>query len=390
MTDRGDPATVALVPSPPTRLPLAGELPRATTTVGGAVAAKGFRPFFLLAGVFAVALVPLWLAALQGWFDPGSYLGAMAWHGHEMVFGFAVAVIAGFLLTAAGNWTQRETAVGGALLALAGLWLAGRFAVLGATALPRGLPAVVDLAFLPALAVALGRPIVAARNRRNYVMLAVVAALWLANLTVHLDALGVLPGWRTRGNLLGVDVVIFVIVVMAGRIFPMFTRNATKVDSIRAIPALEIASVAAAALLLVLDLARPDAKVTALVAGATGCILAARTWCWGARHSLRIPLVWILHAGYAWIPIGLLLRAIAAYSSAVLPMLATHALTVGAVGGLTLGMMSRTSLGPTGPPLPSSAPWCLCSSPSAGDTAKPWQCCPSPSGRCCRRPIDTR
>ena len=338
------------------RLPLAGELLPAPVRSGPAIAAKGLRPFFLLAGVSAVALMPLWLAALFSGFDPGSYLGAMYWHAHEMVFGFAVAVIAGFLLTAVGNWTQRETVVGGPLLALAGLWLAGRCALLGAQFLPRWLPAVVDLAFLPVLGVAIGRPLVATKNRRNYVMLVVLAALWLTNVTVHLDALGVMSGWRRRGSLLGVDVVVFVILVMAGRIFPMFTRNATGVDSIRTIPALEKATLAATGLLFLLDLALPDARITALAAGATGLVVAARVVHWGTRHSLKIPLLWILHVGYAWIPLGLLLRAIAAYSDVVPAPVATHALTVGAIGGITLGMMSRVALGHTGRQLVASRP----------------------------------
>ncbi len=343
-----------LPPQPQQRLRLSGDPPPASASSGPAIAAKGFRPFFLLAGVFAVALLPLWLAALYGRFDPGVYLGAIYWHAHEMVFGFAVAVIAGFLLTAAGNWTQRETAIGVPLLALAGLWLAGRFVMLGASQLPRFVPAIVDLAFLPAVAVAIGRPIVASKNRRNYVMVGILAALFLTNLAVHLDALGIMPGWRRRGSLLGVDIVVFIILVMAGRIFPMFTRNATRVETIRTVPALEVASIASTAVLCALDLALPESRITAVVAGVTGLVVAARAVTWGGRHSLKIPLLWILHVGYLWIPVGLILRAVSAFTTAIPAPVATHALTVGAIGGLTLGMMSRVSLGHTGRPLVAS------------------------------------
>src|SRR5689334_3692569 len=160
-----------------------------------AIGANGFRPFFLLAAAFAVLAVPLWLVILAGRVEPGEYLMPPYWHAHEMVFGFAVAVIAGFLLTAVGNWTQRETATGAPLVALAVLWTAGRVAMLVAARLPHGLPAAVDVSFLPALMIVLARPLIAAKNAKNAVMLLVLAALALANLAVHLDALGVAPGW---------------------------------------------------------------------------------------------------------------------------------------------------------------------------------------------------
>ena len=341
--------------SQPRRLRLAGEPPPASEAPGLALAAKGFRPFFLLAGAFAVALVPLWVAALFGLVDPGAYLGSMFWHAHEMVFGFAVAVIAGFLLTAVGNWTQRETLVGAPLLALAALWLAGRVALSGALPLPHPVVAAIDLAFLPALAVAIGRPLVAARSDRNLVMLAVVAALWFANLTVHLDALGLaLPGWRRRGSLVGVDVVLFVIVVMAGRVFPMFTRNGTGVATVRSAPGLERAAIASLAALTALTAAMPDARITAALSAVAAALVVAQARHWGAQHTRKLPLLWILHAGYAWIPVGLLLRAASSLTPRVPAPVATHALTVGAIGAITLGMMSRVALGHTGRPLAAS------------------------------------
>ena len=139
--------------------------------------AKGFRPFFLLAAADATVAMLVWMLALNGKVDLGIYFGGTYWHAHEMIFGFAVAVIAGFLLTAVGNWTGRETAVGGALAGLVGLWLVGRVAVLLASALPRPLAAVLDLAFLPALAVACARPILTTTNQRNYQFVAMLAAL---------------------------------------------------------------------------------------------------------------------------------------------------------------------------------------------------------------------
>ncbi len=314
-----------------------------------ALFAKGFRPFFLLAALFAALLVPMWLLTLSGRAAAGAYFGSMLWHGHEMVFGFAVAVLAGFLLTAVGNWTGRETAVGAPLAALCVLWLLGRFAVSFATVLPRGVPAAVDLAFLPVLAIVLVRPIIASKSWRNLVMIGVLTALWLANVAMHLDALGVVAGIGRRASLVAVDVVVFVIAVMAGRIFPMFTRNPTGVETIRNVPMLDHAALGALALLIVADAIAPEHTIAAWLAAAAAVLSAARAIHWGARHSWRIPLLWVLHLGYAWLPIGLALRAASGLGlEAIPPTLATHALTVGVIGLVTLGMMARVSLGHTG------------------------------------------
>jgi uncharacterized protein involved in response to NO len=313
-----------------------------------ALAAKGFRPFFLLASAFAVAAVPIWLMVLFRALELGVYFEPTYWHAHEMIFGFAGAVIAGFLLTAVGNWTQRETAAGPALLALCALWLAGRVVVPVAPALPRGMAAVVDCAFLPVLAVVLARPLVAAKDRRNFIMLGVLAGLSAANVAMHLGALGLAPGWQRRGSIAGVDVVVLVILVITGRVVPMFTRNATRVESIRAMPKLDVLAIAAMALLTIADTFAPDATPTRAAAGVVAVLAAARAWHWGARHTSREPLLWILHLGHAWIPIGLGLRALGAVVPSVPSSAATHALTAGAIGALTLGMMARVSLGHTG------------------------------------------
>ncbi len=329
------------------RLPVYGE-PATTADRPWPIAAKGFRPFFLLSAVFAILILPSWLLMLDGRLRAGSYLDPMHWHAHEMIFGFAVAVIAGFLLTAVGNWTKRETVVGFPLLALAALWVVARVMLTGPQVLPGWLIAVTDLAFLPALMIVIARPLIATRNTKNLVMLGILAALFVANLLVHLDVLGVLPGWRRRGCLLGLEVVVLVILVMAGRTFPMFTRNATGVASIATTPWLDRLSVGAMAGLIVLDLVMPDHAITAGWAAGAGVLALARTWHWGARHAWRTPLLWILHVGYFWIPIGLVLRALAVFTSLVPPQVAMHAVTVGAIGSLTLGMMARVSLGHSG------------------------------------------
>jgi uncharacterized protein involved in response to NO len=343
-----------------TELPLLGAPPAEPVlpvVLGGPLAAKGFRPFFLLAAVFAAAILPIWLLALAGVVRPDAYLDAMSWHAHEMVFGFSAAVIGGFLLTAASNWTGRATLTGAPLLALSALWVAARV-VLVMPSVPRALVAGLDLAFLPAVALAIARPIAASKNRRHYVMVGVLLALWAANLAVHLDALGLLSGLRRRGVLVGVDIVILLIVIIAGRIFPMFTRNATSVSSVRSHPRLDVAAIVATALLVIADASMSDLSpgLTALVAAVAALLTAARAVHWGTRRIWSEPLVWVLHVGYAWIPIGLALRAAAYVSFAVPPSLATHALTVGAIGGTILGMMARVSLGHTGRPLAAGIP----------------------------------
>jgi uncharacterized protein involved in response to NO len=322
-------------------LPLAGEIPRTDAPAGLALARKGFRPFFLLAGLYATLILPVWLSALGGLTSPSRHFDAFSWHAHEMVFGFATAVIAGFLLTAVGNWTQRETVVGGPLLGLAAVWVAGRLAV----AFLRGpLAAAVDLSFLPLFAVAIARPLVATKNRRNFVMLGVVAALWTANLFMHLDALGGVHGARRSAAIAAVDVVVVLVVLIAGRVVPMFTRNATGVTTVGSSPRLDVVAVVATAATAVLDGVAPAHAATSVVAGVAALATAARAVPWLTRKVLGVPLLWILHLSYAFVPIGLALRALG-------HPIATHALTVGAIGGATLGMMARVSLGHSGRPL---------------------------------------
>ncbi len=329
-------------------LPLHDDIPDSGTRPPLALLAKGFRPFFLFAAALACSMVPLWLFVFFGAVRVGAYFDPVTWHAHEMVFGFAVAVLAGFLLTAVGNWTHRETLVGAPLAALSALWIAGRVAVTFASAFPRVVPAVLDLAFLPALVFALARPLVRAKNRRNFVMLAVLVALFVSNVAIHLEALGVRPGVGRAARIAAIDIVVLVMLIMAGRVFPMFTRNATQVANIRSSPVLDASTIAAMALLTAFDVASPDNRVAAVLSCVVAVLALLRARTWGARHSLREPMLFILHAGYLWIPFGLILRGAALLDPRALPSLATHALTAGAMGSLTLGMMVRVALGHTG------------------------------------------
>lgn len=329
-------------------LPMFGEPAASEAPPVHPALAKGFRPFFLLAGAFAVTILPLWLAVLLGWVSLGGYLDPTTWHAHEVLYGFAGAVIAGFLLTAVGNWTKRETAVGFPLLALAVLWVAGRLAMSLAHRLPMGVAAMIDIAFFPALGVVIARPLVATSNRRQFVMLVVLGLLTLANVAIHLDALGVMPYVRRQSLVFGTDLVVLLCLVIAGRVFPMFTRNATGAEWITSYPKLDAAAILSMAVLALMDAFVPAHRYGAAWAGVVAILAAARAVRWGTLQSIRQPLLWILHLGYVWIVVGLGLRAIAGFTNVLSPAAALHALTVGGIGCLTLGMMARVSLGHTG------------------------------------------
>jgi len=333
-------------------LPIIGALPppaRGGATYSYGLSASGFRPFFLVAAAIAVVLVPLWVLLLDGSLSQRTtYLTPMGWHAHEMVFGFSCAVVAGFLLTAVRNWTQRETASGAALYGLAALWGLGRLVMTVRLGLPAPAIAIIDLAFLPALALSVARPIIASGNRRNYAMIGVLALLFMANVAVHLDALGVAPGWQLRATHTAVIVLVLLSAIIAGRVIPMFTRNATGSTRIVSVAWLDIAAIAAIAGYLVFELVAPFSRPATVAAALAGVFVVVRAARWGGVASLRHPLLWILHAGHAWIGIGFALRVAAMMTTRISTTAATHALTVGAVGSLTLGMMARVSLGHTG------------------------------------------
>ena len=306
----------------------------------------GFRPFFLLASAFAALSIALWALQYTGWLGR-PYLAGPLWHAHEMLFGFVLAVITGFLLTAGRNWSNQPTPTGAALAALAGLWITGRVLVLT----PFGIAAaVVNIAFPLAAALGLARALVAGGNRRNYFFVGLLVLLAAAAGAVHLDHLGVLalPGFV--GIQLGLDVVLFVMAVMAGRVVPMFTNNAIAGAAAGRRPALERLALGSLPVLLLLDVLQVRGALFVAVLSLAAVAHLARWWLWQPWKTLRTPLVWVLHAAYLWIPIHLALRACAELGE-VPPSAATHALTVGAIGGLVIGMMTRVARGHTARPL---------------------------------------
>ena len=303
----------------------------------------GFRPFYLFASAFAALSVPLWALQVSGLL-PFAYLTVPAWHGHEMLAGYAVAVVAGFLLTAVRNWTQQPTPTGGVLAAIVLLWVAGRVLMLSSWSVAA---AAANALFPLAVAVAIGIPMVRSRNRHNYFFVALLVLLGAAILGVHLAMQGVL-GWPARASLqAGLDVVLFIVAVVGGRVIPMFTNNGVPGAGATRDPWIERLALGGTLALLAADAFGLGGAALAALAGAVALAHGARLALWRPWRTLGAPLVWVLHAAYAWIPLHLLLRAAAALG-AVPESLAIHALTIGVIGGMTVGMMTRTARGHTG------------------------------------------
>lgn len=311
--------------------------------------ALGFRPFFLAAGVYAVALMALWLLVLRGKLELGM-LPPFVWHGHEMLFGFTVAVIAGFLLTAAQNWTGIRTPSGTPLAALFLLWLAGRLAFL-APGLPAGLAALVDLSFLPALALALAVPILKAKQLHNYPFPLMLLMLTAANALVHLEALGWTTSWPLSSASLGLHlatyVVVTMMVMMGGRVIPSFTDNKLRTRA-RRWKTIEILVPVTTLSALLAALVASDSTITALLAAAAATVHVIRLAGWYTPKLWSVPLLWVLHLGYAWIALGFALLALSAAGFSMAAVSSLHAFTAGGIGVLTLGMMARVSLGHSG------------------------------------------
>ncbi|MDT8998033.1 NnrS family protein [Paucibacter sp. APW11] len=303
----------------------------------------GFRPFYLLAAWLALLSVPLWVLQFSGLIRT-AWLPSSMWHAHEMVFGYTLAVVIGFLFTAGRNWSGQPTPTGRPLMALALLWVAARLLVLSPWLWASLL---LNLAVPWLAAWGLWRALHAAGNRRNYFFVALLLMMGLASAAVHLQQAGwlELPGLRV-----GLDLLVFMIAVMAGRVVPMFSNNGVPGMQATRLPWLERAALGTVLLLLALDLFAVEGAVLAAGLLVTAIAHGLRLALWQPWKSLPNPLVWVLHLAYAWLPVHLLLRAAAALGW-MAPGPAVHALTLGVIGLVTLGMITRTALGHTGRPL---------------------------------------
>ena len=321
---------------------------------GPAILTYGFRPFFLGAGVWAALAMALWIPMLSGHVSLPSAFDPVSWHAHEFLFGYLGAVIAGFLLTAVPNWTGRLPIVGWPLGALFALWLFGRAAVAVSQDLPAVVVALADLALPLVLAAVIGREIVAGRNWRNLIVLAMLAVLALGNAVFHWEAARGDHAAQGYGLRIGLGAVMMMIAVIGGRIIPSFTRNwlvRREPGRLPVPPMQRLDKLALLALLLALLVwvALPEHPFTGILLLVAGVLHLVRLARWAGERTLAEPLVAVLHLGYAFLPLGALAMAIEILAPGLFGMAAAQHLWMGGAAGLmTLAVMSRATLGHTG------------------------------------------
>jgi len=309
----------------------------------------GFRTFYSAAAIFAIAAMILWLCAFTGLSGTGEYLYGVVWHSHEMLFGFAIAVVAGFLLTAVRNWTGLPTPTGAVLAMMAAIWLVARVMIIIGPAKPAAL---IDVAFLPALAIAIAGPILASKNKRNYKVLAIILLLAVLHGVFHLASLGYAETWLSRTALFAsIDILIILMALIGGRVIPAFTRNAIPSATSRHEPWVEVITFASMILIVVAGILRgswatPPILMAMLFAVASAAH-AIRLALWDPVKTIHNPLLWMMPVAYSWMPVAFFLRALAAMNI-VAAGAWIHAVTMGAVSALMLAMMMRSSLGHTG------------------------------------------
>ncbi len=311
--------------------------------------AIGFRPFYLLGAIYAAVSLVLWTGYLFDQIELRGPFEGVLWHSHELIFGFAAAILVGFLLTAVRNWTGLPTPSGWWLAALVLVWLLGRYVVTFASG---PIVPLVDMAFLPLAALSIGVPLIKSRNKRNYFTFLLMLVLAVFNGLFYAVAYGWLEMEARDVFLVCVDVFAIFITIIGGRIIPLFANNATGSKRAQRHQMLEHVIVAGMVVLLVSDLvfglSDQASGMRAILLVGLAILHGIKMVAWRPQITLVDPILWILPLAYAWIPISLALRAWALAGGAVDQILALHALTVGAMGGMMLAMMTRSALGHTG------------------------------------------
>lgn len=322
------------------------------THEGPALFSCGFRPFFLAAGGFAVFVIPLWWLIWHGDLSVDSPFAPTDWHIHEMIFGYGSAVVAGFLFTAVPNWTGRMPTRGGPLAILLAIWILGRFAVAGLLPIGAPLVAALDQLFLLAVMAMIAREIVAGKNWRNLKVLVPVSLLWCANLLFHIEAMT--AGIADIGRRSGIALLIILIMLIGGRIIPSFTRNwLAQQGSLRMPVAFNqfdgICILFGVAALLLWSMA-PFHPATALASGVAAPLHLMRMLRWRSFVTWRSPLLLMLHIAYLAVPLGFATIPTALLDFAA-PIVTAHVFGIGAIGGMTMAVMIRATMGHTGRPL---------------------------------------
>ncbi len=321
---------------------------------GPTILSFGFRPFFFGAAAWAVIAMGGWIGMLAGIVEPPIRFDPVSWHAHEFLFGYLGAVVAGFLLTAVPNWTGRLPIVGWPLGGLALLWGGGRVAMATSALVPAPLVAVLDLAFPVVLTLLLLREVVAGRNWRNLPVVLLLTTLLAGNAAFHWEAAQGIYAAQGVGLRLGLAAAVMMIALIGGRIVPSFTRNwlARTGHGARPVPPMMMydkATLTLTAMALLLWLAWPMAPMTGWALILVGAMHLWRLARWCGRHTRAEPLVWILHLGYGFIPVGALAVGVAILRPDLIAVSAAqHLWMAGGIGTMTLAVMTRATLGHTG------------------------------------------
>jgi uncharacterized protein involved in response to NO len=333
---------------------------------------RAFRPFFLLMAVFGVVAIIVWVSMWSGRLALPTWGRVSWWHGHELIFGFAVAAVAGFILTASAVWSGRRAVQGLPLMALVFVWLLGRVAFLLSAYVPSWLVACCDLVFLPLLAGCSIWTLYGSGQWRNYALVAVLIALTMCNLMMHLAVLGIevtplfgLIQLQLSGEAAlraAIDIVILLLSIIGGRIIPPFTANALNRDGVEhAIKRFVWLDRSIIGVFVLLTLARILSVQTGMLvlSIAAAALTVGRMWTWQTWRTLHYPLLWSLHVGTFWIVVGLMLDAAWLAGLSIPASTGVHALTIGAVSGSILAVVTRVGLGHTGRllSLPVGAVW---------------------------------
>ncbi len=320
-----------------------------------ALFAYGFRPFFLLAAGYAALSIIVWAGAFAWGAALPSDIPPSLWHAHEMVFGFAVAAAAGFLLTAVPAWTGTPVITGAPLALLVTIWLAGRLALWMGESLPPLAVAITDMALIPALIAAISGPIIKSGQVRNYLFPGLLAIGLAANALFHAEALGWTEETASWGLRLGIYVFVVMVALIGGRIAPRFTASALKLRNpeidVRTDPRVEKAAIITMIAAIASDLAGAPPPLAGALALAAAIALMLRMRHWQTRHILDAPIIWVLHLGHAWVPVAFACKAAADLAGWLPADAALHAFTIGAIGSSILAVMTRAALGHTGRPL---------------------------------------
>jgi uncharacterized protein involved in response to NO len=319
---------------------------------------QGMRPFFLGAGLYAVVAMAIWLGMFSDVIAPPTAFDPVTWHGHEMLYGFIAAAVAGFLLTAIPNWTGRLPVRGRSLGLLAIAWLAGRIGVYTSETIGNLAAGLLDVSFLLLLSGLFVREIIAGKNWKNLLVVVPVALLATANIAIHGGMIGYWNDVTREALIFGLFLILILLSVIAGRVVPSFTRNWLKARGATRLPTpfglFDKASILSVVILLII-LTLGNDTLSGWAAAIVSILHTIRLARWRGWQCTAEPLLWIMHVAYAWLPIGFGLLAVSFLTDYISMAAALHALTAGAMGTMIMAMMTRATLGHSGRELHANA-----------------------------------